>query len=525
MPALSHRILPPGRPEGDRIVTPKEMSDADAVTIAQYRVPGIALMENASRHVAAAVAEHVERIARTAARPRIGIVCGGGNNGGDGLGAARHLAGWGHPVDVWLTTPRDRYAGDAATNLAACDAIGLPVRVAPDLDALPPPGTYALLVDALLGTGLRGEVRGLTREIIGWINHHGAPVIAVDIPSGVDGETGSISGDAVHAVETVTFAAAKPGHWLHPGAARRGLLTIVDIGMPTAALARAPRRRILGDADLAPVRAPRDPDSHKGRQGHVGVLGGSPGKSGSIRLCGDAALRAGAGLVTLATTPALARELGPQLYEAMTEGTLDPDRPDAADRLAARLNTFDAIAAGPGLPTDETTGALLEAVLPHVDRPLVLDADGLNHAARRPALLAGPAPRIITPHPGEAARLLGCATADVQRDRFGAAARLFAKYGAVVVLKGAGTIVHAADEVALCPDGNPGMASAGMGDVLTGIIAALLARGMSAALAARAGVVWHARAGDAAAAHHSQDHLIARDLIAALAEGARDRRC
>lgn len=517
MPALHHRIIPPQRPEADRILTPKEMGEADAVTIERYGVPGIALMENASRHVAAAVAARVER------GRLIGVVCGGGNNGGDGLGAARHLAGWGHRVEVWLLASRDKVQGDAAQNLAACDAIGLPMRVVADADALPPPGTYALIVDALLGTGLRGEVRGLAREVINWMNHHRAPVVAVDIPSGVDGETGAIGGVAVEAVETVTFSASKPGHWLHPGAGRRGLLCIVDIGMPVAALTRAPERRLLGDADLDPVRAPRAADSHKGRQGHVYVLGGSPGKSGSVRMTADAAMRAGAGLVTIGTTPALAKALGPVLYETMAEGTLETT--GDADRLVERLCGFDAIAVGPGIPTDDAIGARLEAVLPRVDRPVVLDADGLNHAARRPDILAGDAPRVITPHPGEAARLLGCETADVQRDRFAAAAALHAKYGAVVVLKGAGTLVQCEDELTLCPDGNPGMASAGMGDVLTGIIAALLGRGLSAAVAARAGVVWHARAGDAAAARQSEDHLIARDLIAALAEGAREHRC
>lgn len=512
----SHRVVPAGRPGGDRILLPDEMGRADAHAIEVLGIPGVALMENASRHVAAAVAERVEPGAPVL------VLCGGGNNGGDGLAAARHLAGWGHRVAVRLVRARETYTGDAATNLAICEAMGLDVEV---LDGPPGGARPALIVDALLGTGLSGDVRGVAKAVIEWVGAQRAPVVAVDIPSGVDGATGAVLGVAIEAVETVTFSASKPGHWLHPGAGHRGALRVVDIGMPPSALDRAPRRRVLGAADLASVRRPRALDAHKGTQGHVYVLGGSVGKSGSIRMCGDAALRAGAGLVTLGTTPSVARALGPVLYETMAEGALDLEADEDGSALVERLGGFDAIAVGPGLPTEPAYGALLEAVLPALARPVVIDADGLNHLARRPAIGRGAGARVITPHPGEAARLLGTDARAVQRDRLGAAAALHAKYGAVVVLKGAGTIVHAEDEVCICPAGNPGMASAGMGDVLTGIIAALLGRGLSAAEAARAGVLWHARAGDVVAARTSQDHLVAGDVIAALAEGARERPC
>ncbi len=514
--SAGHRVVPPGRRGGDRIVLPDEMGRADAYAIETLGIPGIALMENASRHVAAAVAERVEPC------ERVLVLCGGGNNGGDGLAAARHLAGWGHRVAVRLTRARDAYDGDAATNLAICDALGLDVAV---LDGPPRDEAPALIVDALLGTGLSGDVRGLTKAVIEWVGAQQAPVVAVDIPSGIDGATGAVLGVAINAVETVTFSASKPGHWLHPGAGHRGALRVVDIGMPPSALGHAPRRRVLGEGDLAAVRRPRPADAHKGTQGHVYVLGGSTGKSGAIRMCGDAAMRAGAGRVTLGTTPTLARALGPVLYETMVEGILDLEADEDGAALAERLAGFDAIAVGPGMPTEPAYGALLEAVLPTLAVPVVIDADGLNHLARRPAIGAGEGARVITPHPGEAARLLGTDTGAVQRDRLGAAAALHEKYGAVVVLKGAGTIVHAADEVCICPAGNPGMASAGMGDVLTGVITALLGRGLSAADAARAGVLWHARAGDVAAARSSQDHLVAGDVIAALAEGARERPC
>lgn len=483
---------------------PEEMAAADRFAIDALGVPGIALMENASRHVARAVAE------RCPADAPVVVVCGGGNNGGDGFGAARHLAAWGRAVELYLLREPERYAGDAALNLEACRRMGLPL--APWPAGGPPPARAGWVVDAALGTGLAGDVRGPAADAIRWMNRCPAPVLAVDIPSGIDGRSGAVRGVAVDARHTVTFAASKPGHWLFPGAGHRGTLEIVDIGMPAAAIERtAARRWLLGDADLAPAMRPRAVDAHKGCMGHVYVLGGSPGRTGAVRMTADGALRAGAGLATIGTTGEAAIGLGPALYETMVEPALER----SAEALAERLSAFDAVAVGPGLATDDRVGALLAEALPRVERSLVIDADGLNHAVARPRVLAGGA-RIITPHPGEAGRLLGCTSADVQRDRLGAARRLAEQTGATVVLKGAHTVVHAADGVAICPAGNPGMATAGSGDVLTGIIAALLARGLPAPEAARAGVLWHARAGDRAA-RDGAHHLLARDIIRGLA--------
>ncbi len=500
----SHRIVPAGRPAAGRVLLPSEMAEADRFAIETLGIPGIALMENASRHVARAVAERCER------GTPIAILCGGGNNGGDGFGAARHLASWGHMVDVWILRPAERYRGDAAVNLEACRRMGVQLREW--AEDPPTPQHHGWVVDAVLGTGLAGDVRGAARAAIEWMNGCGAPVLAVDIPSGVDGATGAVRGIAVDAAHTVTFATSKPGHWLFPGAGRRGALEIVDIGMPVEAIERtATRRWLLDDQALAPAFASRAPDAHKGRQGHVYVLGGALGRTGAVRMSADAALRAGAGLVTIGTVDAAVAGLGPVLYETMVEAA-----PSSTEALVRRLSGFSAVAVGPGLATDDTLGALLAEALPQVRRPMVIDADGLNHAARRPKLLRGD-DRVITPHPGEAGRLLGTSAAEVQRDRAGAAQALAERTGATVVLKGAHTIVHAADGIAFCPDGNPGMATAGSGDVLTGVIAALLARGVPASDAARAGVAWHARAGDAAAARHGQHHLIARDIIDGLA--------
>lgn len=514
----SHRIVPPGRPAADRILMPAEMAAADRHAIEQLAIPGVALMENASRHVARAVA------ARCPPGGRVAVICGGGNNGGDGFGAARHLVAWGRPVELWLTRAPARYAGDAATNLESCRRLGLKPHIWGD-DGPPDPQRFAWIIDAVLGTGLSGEVRGAAGDAIRWMNRAPAPVLAVDIPSGIDGATGAVCGVAVEAAHTVTFATSKPGHWLFPGAGRRGTLEIVDIGMPPACIERTPARRwLMGDAELAPALAARPRDAHKGRQGHVYVLGGAPGRTGAVRMCADAAMRAGAGLATIGAAPDAAAALGPALYETMVEALLDR----SADAITRRLADFDAVAVGPGLDPDDRVGAVLAEALPAVERPMVIDADGLNHAARRPAIARG---RIITPHPGEAGRLLGCATAEIQRDRLAAAAALAEAFDATVVLKGAHTIVHAADGVAVCPDGHPGMATAGAGDVLTGVIAALLARGLPPGPAARAGVLWHARAG-AHAARSGAHHMLARDIISGLAavergagEGGGDRRC
>ncbi|MCA9540319.1 MAG: NAD(P)H-hydrate dehydratase [Myxococcales bacterium] len=508
-----HHVEPPGRPCGDRVLTAAQMRAADKVAIEQLGVPGIALMENASRHVAAAAA------ARTTRERTIGIVCGGGNNGGDGLGAARHLHAWGYPVEVLLARAPDSYAGDAAVNLETCRRAGVPMRRldAPDTVELPVPRHYGLLLDALLGTGLTGEVRGAASTLIDWINAHGVPVVAVDIPSGLCSDTGRPLGKAVRAVETVTFAASKRGHWLYPGPTYVGRLNVVDIGMPTAALSRSegPVGRLLGDRDLAPAFAPRPPDGHKGRQGHVYLLGGTLGRTGAIRMGADAALRAGAGLVTLGTTPQALHAVAGAVYEVMAEAALDLE-PDA---LADRINARDAAVIGPGYPTDPGAGDTLLALWHRLAVPVVLDADGLNLVAGRLEALQDGPPHILTPHPGEAGRLLGCTAADVQSDRIGAVRALVEKSGGVVVLKGAHTLVAARGEevFGICPDGNAGMATAGMGDVLAGLIGALLARGVAPLRAAAAAVVWHARAGDLVARRSTQNALLASDVIGALA--------
>jgi NAD(P)H-hydrate epimerase len=278
---------------------------------------------------------------------------------------------------------------------------------------------------------------------------------------------------------------------------------------------------VLGDADLVPAFVRRARDGHKGTFGHVYVLAGSPGRTGAARMACDAALRAGAGLVTLGTTREAFRMLGGVLYEAMSEVAIEPGEVavSAAERLSHRLNLCQAVVIGPGLPVESEIGELLTHLLPRLDVPVVVDAEALNQLAWRKECFESNAPRVLTPHPGEAARLLGRTSAQVQADRVGAAVTLAEETNAVVVLKGAHTLVASPDGgVSVCPDGNPGMGSPGMGDVLAGLVGALMARGMGAVAGARAAVTWHARAGDLAAARRTETNLLARDVLDSLAD-------
>lgn len=512
---MPYHIVPTGRRSARRLLSTAEMRAIDARAIEALGLPGLLLMENAARHVARVAA------ARTPAGGRVVVVCGRGNNGGDGLAAARHLRAWGYRVDVVLAAEPDRLSPDAAVHWQVLEAAGATRRVVdalPLFATLPGPGTWDLVVDAVLGTGLKGPARGLAREAISWINAQGAPVVAVDVPSGLNGDTGRAEGVAVQAAATVTFAASKLGHWLGEAPERIGALHIVDIGLPHGLIesGSAPRT-LLGTPELQPAFAPRPTAAHKGWAGHVYVLAGGLGQTGAARMAADAALTAGAGLVTIGTTAEALPGLGPQLYEVMAEAALTGDPEADAARVVAQGNRRSAMIVGPGLPATPELTEVLRAALPRVTVPVVIDAEGLNRFVGEAAELGRGGPRVITPHPGEAGRLLGISAAQVQADRLGAVSALVAQTGAVVVLKGAHTLVAAPDgRLGLCPDGNPGMASAGMGDVLAGIVGALLARGLAPYEAACAAVIWHARAGDRAAVTSGHNGLRAGALIEAL---------
>ncbi len=430
------------------------------------------------------------------------ILCGAGNNGGDGYVLARAARAAGIDVRVAALARPESLKGDAA--LAHAELVAAGGRVEPfDRGML---DRAALVVDALLGIGADRPVTGTFRDCIEAVNASGRPVLALDVPSGLDADTGLVLGVAIRASCTVTFVALKAGLYLGDAAEHVGRIEFAGLDIPAAARAACtPVMRRIGESVLSAVLPPRRRSAHKGEHGRVLIVGGLA-MAGAARLAGEAALRTGAGLVSIAT--------GAQSAAAIVAGQpeLICHVPRAASGLAPLLDAADAVAIGPGLGLDARARRWLDAVAA-ADRPLVVDADALTLLARRPRQC----PRwILTPHPGEAARLLGSDAAAVQRDRLGSVRAVVARFGGSCVLKGAGTLVHsAAGGTWVCDRGNPGMATAGTGDVLTGILAALLAGGADAGACARAGVLLHAEAGDRAA-RAGERGMIAGDLIAEL---------
>jgi ADP-dependent NAD(P)H-hydrate dehydratase / NAD(P)H-hydrate epimerase len=491
------------------VLTAAEMREADRITIEELGIPGVVLMEHAGR----AVAEAAARLAPPGAR--VVAVCGAGNNGGDGYVAARWLRERGFDARVVLVAGRPRAGGDAALHLSAYEKLG--GRVVDRAGLAEQLAGAAVVVDAIFGTGLTRVVEGDMAEVMREINALSATRLAVDIPSGLDADTGAILGACVAADATVSFAFAKVGLVSAPGFERVGALEVVDIGIPRGLAARlGVKLRMIEESD-ARAWVPRRPrGGHKGTFGHLLVIAGSPGKTGAALLCASAGLRAGAGLCTLATPPEVRPMLEGRAWEVMV-AELDAERAreDALDRLTALAAGKRALAWGPGMPTSPAAGELLRAALRVLEPPLVLDADALNHLAHDPAILAqARAPVVLTPHPGEAARLLGSDVPGVQADRVGAARRLAASTNAVVVLKGARSVIAAPDGRALLnPTGNPGMGTGGTGDVLTGVVGALLAQGLAPFEAAALGAYVHGLAGDLARGERGELGLVAGDLL------------
>jgi NAD(P)H-hydrate epimerase len=490
------------------ILTAAQMRDLDRETIEGIGVPGAVLMESAGRGVIEVMARVMDL-----ERARVIVFCGPGNNGGDGFVVARHLANRGVPVEVALCAASAKIAGDARIHLDACQRSGVPILFGSGAATL---ADGDVLVDALLGTGLTRPVTGMIADAITRINHHRGPKIAVDIPSGLDSDRGVPLGPCVRADHTVTFAFAKVGLVSAPGFTYAGQLHVADIGIPEwLARRRGIRSELLDARVLASLRSD-DPLGHKGTHGHVLVVAGSRGKSGAALLCGTAVLRAGAGLCTVAMPIEAALHAEGLRPELMIEGYRDGEASDLMALTAGKR----AIAVGPGVPRDPWMVSLI-GELCATTLPLVLDADALNHLAAHPKLLAPrSAPTVLTPHPGEAARLLDRSPATVQADRIAAARAIAERFGAITVLKGARTIIVAPDgRLAICPSGNPGLGTGGTGDVLTGCIAAALARapvGSDGFAATAAAVYLHGAAGDRAARARGQTGLLAGDVVDAL---------
>jgi NAD(P)H-hydrate epimerase len=510
------------------LLTAGEMRHLDDYTIGTVGVPGAALMETAGR----AVFEHLwSTFGDRAVAEATVVVCGRGNNGGDGFVVARCLENRGCRVEAVLLGRRDEVHGDAAVHLTAYLGSGGVLRevVSPEDEEAAAAAVRgaSLLVDAVLGTGLAEDVRGLPARAIGWLDLAHAPVVSVDIPSGVSSDSGRVCGAAVRADLTVTFQWPKRGHFLHPGAARTGRLEVVDIGVPPPALGRVePGLWCAEDDDFVGALA-RRADAHKGVFGHVLVLGGSTGKSGAPGLAAWGALRAGAGLATVVAPWGClsAARLPLEVMTAPLGG--GPECREWAEGLweeaAGSVARASALVVGPGMGTGPGAKAFLGRLLTADGSPAVLDADALNLVASDPDLWrARRRQTVLTPHPGEASRLLGSSAAAVQADRVGAARELVERFRCPVVLKGAGTLVAEPEApVILIPVGNPGMATAGTGDVLAGVMGAFLGRGIPPGMAARMAAYVHGVAGDLAAAAQGEEGLLAGDVVSALPEAVR----
>jgi ADP-dependent NAD(P)H-hydrate dehydratase / NAD(P)H-hydrate epimerase len=491
------------------LLTRQAVRALDADAIARLGVAGSVLMENAGR---GAFEWLLRRFPNALAQ--VAILGGVGQNGGDAWVVARHLVLAGHAPRCVLVGERAKLRGDALTNLLALERMGVPIAQAadagaPELEAALRDAT--LLVDGLFGTGLDRAISGAYARVIERINASGLPCLALDIPSGVDADSGAVLGVAIDAALTVTFAAHKRGLHQHPGAARAGELVCASIGVP------GPERAdcaLLEPSDIAGWLPLRAADTHKGRAGHVLVVAGAPGRTGAALLAGLGALRAGAGLVTLCPRAGARAALDAKVIELMT-ADLPAELEAALRALHELLQDKQAFALGPGLGVDEQASALARRFALEAPTPGVLDADALTAFAGRAAeLRSAAAPRVLTPHPKEAGRLLGVSAEQVQGDRYAAATRLAADSGCVVVLKGARSLIASPDgSLLVCPLDVPALAVGGTGDVLAGTIAALLPQ-LPAAQAAAAGVYLHALAGQLAA--RSDRGLFAREVADAL---------
>jgi len=505
------------------LVTAAEMQEMDRRTIESFGIPGRVLMENAGRGATRILLDTFQDLSNK----KVGVIAGRGNNGGDGFVIARYLAQKGIFVTVYLLAPKNTVKGDAAANLKLLSPLGVPVIEIPDKQSFLKHQTglrhQHVWVDAILGTGLKSDVKGYFKEIIEFINQTNKPVLAVDIPSGLNSDTGQPCGTCVRAQATATFALAKIGHLVFPGAEYTGDLEIIDIGIPPHIAEDVGCRQHLLTSDMMRnALLPRPRDAHKGRTGHLLVVAGSPGKTGAAAMTALSAMRGGAGLVTLGIPKSLNTALEPQAIEAMTcplpetkNGRLDDSSLGIImDQIAGKQ----CLAIGPGLGTAPETRQLVRRILQENPAPVVIDADGLNCLAGHTQILKDlSVPVILTPHPGEMARLVNSTPKDVQQDRINCARGFAEKFNVHVVLKGARTaIAHPDGNVFVNPTGNSGMASGGMGDVLTGLIAGFIAQGYSPESASHLGVYLHGAAADDLAQNNGPFGFLATEVMNAV---------
>lgn len=511
-----------------RIVTAGEMREIDRITIEEKHIPGLVLMENAGLGVVRVVEEALQTIDGR----RITILCGKGNNGGDGFVVARHLLNRGHDVSTGLVGDQSGVKGDALTNLRAAEGSGIEILTIESKRDLKRLGHGDLIVDALLGTGVSGRVTGFLGDVIEWINDAPAPVVSVDLPSGLHSDDGKVEGPCVRADFTATMAELKRGLVMPPGREQAGEITVVDIGSPEFVTQSVDVRTFLLEADDIVVRLPARPASaHKGVFGKVLIVAGSPGLTGAAALASMASLRVGCGLTILGTP----RNLNPVLEEKLTEVMTRPLPESSRGTLSLEgeqeirelISWADVLAIGPGLSTVPETSELIRKLVVESTIPTVIDADGLNAFEGHANLLDDARQnRILTPHYGELSRIIDVPIEKIQENPVEYARECAARFKSILVLKGAPTVIAVPGTgVFINSTGNSGMATAGSGDVLTGMVVGFLGQGISPADAAFCGVFLHGVAGDAAAELKGERTMVAGDLIECLDQAFRRIEC
>ncbi len=503
-----------------KLATPSEMKKIDQLAIEEFKIPAILLMENAALSIAA---KAEEMLGNPSVRKKTVIISGKGNNGGDAFAAARHLHQRAYPVSVVSLVPGNEVKGEAETYLVILENMGVPVIYATDKSSMAEITDLIknseLIVDGIFGTGFYGDVKGHIASVIRIVNDSDARILSIDIPSGVNGKTGQKAGIAVEADETVTFSLPKPGICQYPGAGYAGKVTVADIGIPSGVYNQLDLHgELLEESTVSGFLPVRKKDGHKGSFGKVLIITGSTGMTGAGALAARAAYKTGSGLVYLAVPESLAHVYGGTIFEAITVPLQDENGSITANNLEDMISiadTMDTVVIGPGLSVNQHTKQWAGSFIMQCQKPMVIDADALNIAAYTPEILRKrKAPAVVTPHPGEFARLVAGSIEEVQMDRVEKALGFGRKYDVTVVLKGAGTVIA-------CPDGkyyinatgNPGLAVAGSGDVLAGIIGSLMGQGVHNDKAAALGVFIHGKCGDYLSEKNKyQAGFLARDL-------------
>jgi len=500
-----------------KIATTQQIRNIDRRAIKEFGIPGMVLMENAATAVLAEMEHYFEGLAGV----RVGIICGKGNNGGDGFALARRLRVRGAVVRVALLASFSEITGDARTNLATLRKTDIEILQKATQSSLADVIAWSeIVVDAMLGVGLSTPVKGLFAQAVDLINVSDRPVVSVDMPTGIDADTGEVRGTAIKADLTVTMGLLKRGLVLHPGAQYAGRVRVADLGIPGEVIEKERVTvSLLDRAAMGGILNPRVPDAHKGDFGHLMIVGGSPGKTGAAVMASRGALRSGTGLVSVAAPNGLVPLIQSQSSETMCipaaesiEGTLGIGAEVELVKAAGRMS---ACVIGPGLSTHYETVQSVRNLVQGLSVPMVIDADGLNALAGHTDILKRSAATIIlTPHSGEMGRLLGVPSGEVQKDRINISLEFAKKYKVTLVLKGANTVVATPQGwVFINSTGNPGMSTAGTGDVLSGMIGGLLAQGYTASQSACLGVYLHGLAGDLAEKEKGEMSMIAGDLI------------